>query len=217
MGCFIHKRENIRDFLVGRSRCESCNYVIPFYLNVPVISYLILRGRCKNCGDRISIFIFLYEIVTAFAFLLLYLKYKLSLEFIIRSVQTLILLLISFTDFREKKVYTVDILALAVIELMYLLIFKSDISKYIFSALILLSIYYLIYKLSGSMGEADVLLGAVSGLFCKSYLEVFYIFRNTFILAALVGVFLILIGKKSRKDELAFCPYICLSIFGVIL
>src|SRR5436190_11629107 len=51
------------------SHCPHCNSSIPWYLNVPLITWLYLRGKCKNCGTPISARYFLVELLTGIAFL----------------------------------------------------------------------------------------------------------------------------------------------------
>ncbi|MDD5141547.1 MAG: prepilin peptidase [Verrucomicrobiales bacterium] len=51
------------------SHCPHCKYAIPFYLNIPLVTWLALKGRCKNCGAAISPRYFIVELVTGLAFL----------------------------------------------------------------------------------------------------------------------------------------------------
>jgi leader peptidase (prepilin peptidase)/N-methyltransferase len=57
------------------SHCPHCKYAIPFYLNVPLLTWLMLRGRCKNCGAPISPRYFIVELLTGLAFLSCWLAY----------------------------------------------------------------------------------------------------------------------------------------------
>ena len=54
------------------STCPACKKRIKFYDNIPAVSYLLLRGQCRYCGQRIPFSYFLVEILTPAAFLVLY-------------------------------------------------------------------------------------------------------------------------------------------------
>lgn len=57
------------------SHCPNCNYSIPWYLNIPLVSWVMLRGRCQNCGARISFRYFAVELLTGTAFLMCWLAF----------------------------------------------------------------------------------------------------------------------------------------------
>lgn len=57
------------------SNCPHCKYAIPWYLNIPVVTWLMLRGRCRNCGAPISVRYFLVELLTGIVFLACWLRY----------------------------------------------------------------------------------------------------------------------------------------------
>src|ERR1700746_2858946 len=65
----IHRMPLDQSVISPPSHCPHCKYAIPWYLNIPLITWLYLRGKCKNCRAPISIRYFLVELVTGLAFL----------------------------------------------------------------------------------------------------------------------------------------------------
>jgi len=65
----IHRMPLGESIISPPSHCPHCNYSIPWYLNIPLITWLCLRGKCRNCGASISIRYFLVELLTGVAFL----------------------------------------------------------------------------------------------------------------------------------------------------
>jgi leader peptidase (prepilin peptidase)/N-methyltransferase len=64
----IHRLPLNESVVSPPSHCPHCKYSIPFYLNIPLVTWLYLRGKCKNCGAPISIRYFLVELLTALTF-----------------------------------------------------------------------------------------------------------------------------------------------------
>ena len=71
----IHRMPLGMSIITPPSHCPNCKYSIPWYLNVPLITWLSLRGRCKNCGEPISVRYFIVEFLTGLAFLGCWLKF----------------------------------------------------------------------------------------------------------------------------------------------
>ena len=91
----LPKHESI---ITPRSHCARCNRPIQWYDNVPVASYLILRGQCRHCREKISFIYPLVEILTAILLVATFIKYELSPEFIKYALLGMILLVLIFTD-----------------------------------------------------------------------------------------------------------------------
>ncbi len=71
----IHRMPTGKSVISPSSHCPHCNYSIPFYLNVPLVTWLMLRGKCKNCGAPISARYFVVELLTGLMFLGCWLRY----------------------------------------------------------------------------------------------------------------------------------------------
>jgi leader peptidase (prepilin peptidase) / N-methyltransferase len=71
----IHRMPTGLSIVKPRSRCPHCEYAIPWFLNMPLITWLVLRGKCANCKAPISIRYFLVEFLTGLAFLACWLNF----------------------------------------------------------------------------------------------------------------------------------------------
>src|SRR5580700_3875553 len=71
----IHRMPLGQSIISPPSHCPHCKYSIPWYLNVPLVTWLVLRGRCKNCGAPISPRYFIVELLTGLLLLGCWLKF----------------------------------------------------------------------------------------------------------------------------------------------
>lgn len=86
-----------------RSRCPKCGHLIRWYDNIPLASYLVLRGRCRDCKVRISFVYPLIEALTAALFVADFLEFGLSPAFLKWAVFSSIVLVLIFTDLNERR------------------------------------------------------------------------------------------------------------------
>ena len=85
-----------------RSYCPHCKRTIPWYDNIPLASYIILRARCRYCKQPISFRYFLVELITAGSFLAFYIYYGLSLEFVFYTLFACLLIIATFVDIAHR-------------------------------------------------------------------------------------------------------------------
>ena len=97
----VPRRESI---VSPGSHCPACGKNIRWHDNIPVLSYVLLRGRCRDCGKRISLLYPLVEVLTAAVFLLEFARYGLTPEFIKYLLFAMLMIILIFTDFRERRI-----------------------------------------------------------------------------------------------------------------
>jgi len=97
----VPRRESV---VTPGSRCPACGRSIRWYDNIPVVSYALLRGRCRDCSRRISLLYPAVEILTAVVFLLEYWRYGLTIEFAKGLVFAMLMIVLIFTDLRERRI-----------------------------------------------------------------------------------------------------------------
>lgn len=97
----VPRRESIA---TPGSHCPACGRSIRWYDNIPVVSYALLRGRCRDCGKRISLLYPVVEILTGIVFLLEYWRYGLTIEFAKGLIFAMLMIVLIFTDLRERRI-----------------------------------------------------------------------------------------------------------------
>ena len=88
----------------SRSHCPDCGSQIKWYENIPVLSYMYLKGRCSNCNARISPIYPAVELIVAFGAVYLFGQFGLSVVFVLHWLLFLTLVCLSFIDLKTKAV-----------------------------------------------------------------------------------------------------------------
>jgi leader peptidase (prepilin peptidase)/N-methyltransferase len=215
--CILRLPEK-KSLLFPASHCPQCLKPIRFYDNVPLISYLALKGRCRFCGQRISPQYFIVELATAFLSLFIFLHYPL-VEYFIYFAFFASLLVVTFIDLKYQIIP--DVISLPGIGAGFLASFVLPRIGYLDSLLgialgggILYCValgYFLVTKTEG-MGMGDVKLLAMIGAFLGSKTVIVTIFLSAF-LGAAVGIFIMMIKGKSRKYAIPYGPFLSIGAF----
>ena len=198
------------------SHCTSCGHNLKPKDLIPVISYLILKGKCRSCKEKISLRYPIIELINAFSYLLIYMKFGFSIKSIFFCLLASLLIVISMIDFDTKEVYTATTLFGLILGIIYLVVsyVYSNINYIdnILGGIVGFLIIFLIVKLTQGMGEGDYDIAGVCGLFLgvKGILVGLFI---GIILGAIYGIVILARRYKSGKDEMAFGPFIALGSF----
>jgi len=216
----IPKSESI---IFPASHCPKCRSKIKPVDNIPLLSFILLKGKCRNCKSKISLQYPIVELITGLIYLIIYLTYGLSVQTLIYIILSSALIIIAFIDLNEQIVP--DIISLPGIVIGFIISFFVSYISFINSALgvVVGGGIILIIGLAGSvifkkeaMGGGDVKLAAMIGAFLGWRYIIISLFLG-FFLGALAGIVLILSKIKSREDVVPFGPFIVLGSFITLL
>ena len=101
------------------SKCPKCQKPLKWWHNIPVLSYIFLRGKCAFCKEHISIQYPIIELLTAFVFTFIFLKYGLSLDTLFMWTVSSLLIVLAGTDIKEKVVFDVHAYSLIGVAILY--------------------------------------------------------------------------------------------------
>jgi len=202
------------------SACPHCSYEIKWFENIPVLSYLFLKGKCSNCSASISKTYPLVEIITAIVTLVIYLNFIPNWEMLAIVALFYTLIVLSFIDLKYREVpdyllIIVVVLTIFVGDLINLLIFTGGL------LLLELAITFYIQNIKAkitknkeletqrALGEGDMPIAGVIGGLLGIQLGISAIF-----LAALLALLPAIYNLFSKKEiETAFIPFLSLGLF----
>ena len=195
----IPKKENI----VQSSHCMNCGRKLGWRDMVPVFSYIILRGRCRQCGARISIQYPLIEALNGVLYVVVFMAGGFTFSSVLYCLMTSALIVIAVIDERTYQIL------LGIIMTVY--DFRHILSHIIGAVIVSLFLYGLYYFSSGkAIGGGDIKLMAYAGLLLGAKNIIF-----AFILACILGSVIHTIRMKvsKRNNLLALGPYLSAGIF----
>ena len=205
------------------SHCPKCRTKIKPLDNIPLLSYILLKGRCRNCGSKISIQYPVVEFLTGLIYLIIYLIYGLSIQSLVYIILLSALIIIAFIDLQEQIIPDVISLPGIVVGLIlsfivpYMSFINSVLGTLVGGGIILISarVGSIIFK-KEAMGGGDAKLTAMIGAFLGWRYTIISLFLG-FFLGALTGIILIMTKIKKREDVIPFGPFIALGSIITLL
>jgi len=198
------------------SHCTSCNSRLKWYDLVPVFSFLLLKGRCRSCGERISPRYPIIELTNCLLYISIYAVYGFSPEFIKFALLGSLLIVIGMIDLDTTDVYlktTLTGIMTGAAWIVFSYFTTGEFLTYILGGALAGGVIALIILLTHGMGWGDFEICLMLGIFLGFRLSALMLFLSFFI-GGLAGLILIISGRKSRKDYIPFGPSIAAA--GII-
>lgn len=225
----IYRLPREKSIVFPGSHCTVCEHKIPAYLNIPLVSYIILKGRCKYCKEKINSRYPAVEIITAFLTLLWWVKFSFTITAFFFSVLGVLLIIVSFVDVDFKIIPPQCSYGMMVAGLIFAPynsflgdVFITGILKSfvgILAAGILLGITrfagsYIFKKEALGLGDVKLLMGI--GAFTGFSGVLGALFLGSF-MGTVVGLGLRFTGKLNKMEYIPFGPYLALGSILYIL
>jgi leader peptidase (prepilin peptidase) / N-methyltransferase len=214
--CDTSKRKPF-NLITPRSHCPNCKHKITALENIPIISYLFLKGKCKNCANKISIRYPLIEFVSAITVVIVAFYFGVSLQTLFALFLTWSLIALSMIDFDHQLLpddITLPLLWLGIIINLFGLFtdIESSILGAVFGYGILWSVYIIFKLITGKegMGHGDFKLLAVLGAwFGWQSLPLIIILSS--LVGAIIGISLMIFNSHDRNTAIPFGPYLAVA------
>ncbi|MBL7156296.1 MAG: prepilin peptidase [Candidatus Pacebacteria bacterium] len=234
LNCIIYRLEQGKGFVSGRSYCPQCKHQLMWKDLIPILSFLILKGKCRYCEKKISLQYPVVELAIGLLFLLIFIIsfggpavgwqfFQTILNFIFLSTITSFLAIIFIYDLKHYLISDKIVYSAIGITFLYQLFKVFSFGNLDFRILInpiisgiLASAFFLAIVLISHgkwMGLGDVKLAFLMGLLLGFPNIIIAMFLSFFI-GAIIGIGLIAFKKKNFKSEVPFGPFL---VFGTFL
>lgn len=240
IGSFLNvvsfRADREESFVSGRSKCLSCGHQLAWYDNIPVLSYIFLRGHCRYCQVSLSWQYPIVELVTGGLFALVGMLFFDSFEKVtwlqitwLLSLVSLLLLIVT-SDLKAMEISFSSLLLLNFVTLFYLLVYhalfeEQDISLWqtqlvtgllggLFAWLLFFCLAY--FSQETWMGWGDVWLSLAAGMSIGWHLVLPFL-TLAFGLGAFYGVGLLLLRGRGMKTQVPFAPFLAVSLLVILI
>lgn len=216
-----------KSFLMSRSQCQKClKEIWPIDL-IPLVSYLLLGGKCRFCKHKIPFRLFFIELLTGLLFMSAYLLTSLPpLTFVLLLLILSLFIAIFLSDMRFGVIPDQFLAALGFFSLFYVLL-QGDtlmqgltlIAMHVLAGFVAFGLFFAVFYLTRGrgMGFGDVKFSFLIG-FLLSFKLMIVAFYIAFLTGAVISLILIVLGKKKiRGDTIPFGPFLVLGVTCTLL
>jgi len=224
INCLIYRLKNKKS-LGGRSFCPKCKKQINWYDNIPLLSYFLLRAKCRWCREKISFQYPLVELITAILFLVVFLAtYNLQLTtynllLILRNwTFTAFLIIIFLYDLKYYLIPDKISLPAMVVALIFNIFLYNIFINYLLAALIAGGFFFLQFIISKGkwIGGGDIRLGLLIGLML-GWPNVLVALTISYILGSIIGLGLIITQRATMKSPVPLGTFLSIGAFISLL
>tara|TARA_Y100001970_G_C14132989_1_gene802755 strand:+ start:529 stop:1293 length:765 start_codon:yes stop_codon:yes gene_type:complete len=224
----IHRLPKDQGVILSRSLCPKCKNTIRWYDNIPLISYLLLKAKCRNCNYNISFRYFVVELLSAFLFVIIYYFYGITITTLLLIILSIFFTIIFFIDLKHYIIpdqLTYPLMVIGFIKSFFpslnQIIFPNFINSLIggiFGYLIIWSIifFYKQFRKKEGMGLGDAKLLAAIG-FWFGWFSVPFIILISSVVALLIVLPSVLNKTKKMSSQIPFGPYIIIGCLVYIV
>lgn len=210
------------------SHCPNCNHSLKPIELVPIFSYIFLKGKCKSCGQKISLFYPIFELITGILFALAYIVFGSTINLAIALILISVLLIIIISDY-QTMIIPDEVLIFGIISLAITFFIKGGIELVIISLIngfVAFAIMYLIKKLGDflfkkeSMGGGDIKLMFLFGMVFGYEMSLVIIAIASFI-GLPISLFLLFKPIKKKYEDvpansIPFGPFLAVAALLVL-
>jgi prepilin signal peptidase PulO-like enzyme (type II secretory pathway) len=202
-----------KETLKGRSHCDQCNHNLKLIEVLPFIGFIINKGRCRYCNEKIDNKYIIYELIGGLLYVIPYLIYGFSLNYLIAVILVSVLIIESIADI-DFMIVIDKIWMIGIIPLIVIRIFQGNIIEYLLSSAILFSIMFFIAIIGRSIVKKD----ALGGGDIKIYLFIGLVLSFpegilSIFMASLFGLIYGIIFIKDKDRYLPLIPFITAAVY----
>lgn len=211
--CIGYRIPNKISLLYPKSHCEGCKKTLKWYMNIPLFSYIFLKGKCEYCNKKISKLNFIIELFTSISFTLSYLLLDFNIYFLIIITLISALSITLVTDIKYYYISDRVVIISIILVLLIKYLFKESITSSIVIGIVMFIFMYLI-KLLGdklfkkeSLGGGDIKLMTLVGVTLGNLI---YSFTSLFISCVIALIYSLF--NKNKDNIIPFGPFILIGL-----